>query len=340
MRLVGLLVFCLVTDNVEGFFGLGRFVNSGRKSMKRLVGMVDQEAKAYRRIFEQDVIPELKQTMTQVRTSINDVVVIADRIEHRLEETLQKVDELIGQIGFKINKMADLIIILFMAFLFVVIGSLCDNKQFILLYYSFQFIRGVCVITAMTLLVRLDFELVLRVDMNTASTIRYCLISPVVFVLVCAGLSIAYKALRQGGFAVGFILQGPRLIIYCTVDGPWRWTYGAYKYGQESKSKTGLLLSIFLPWLSLLICFGVFCLFAGDIDDEKSEQNAMLLGIITAYVFFLTFANHLRMFHLRPEPQTHMRNIQNQKYHKIQPNALPPAQGSTRPTTEHTRLRR
>ncbi|XP_069106598.1 uncharacterized protein [Argopecten irradians] len=309
MRLFVVLVLCLLTNSAEGFLGIGRFFSAGKKSMKRVANVVEEESRAYRRILEQDVVPEVISTLRNVTDSATEIVKIADKLEQRIEASLEKLDDLIVKTGYRIDNLSDLIIIFCTCFLFVVIGLLCDKMQVTLYYFAFQFMRVVCVVTVMMLMVRLICELVLRVHLSTAATIKYGLIAPTLSVLVWAGFYLVY----QTRFVLGYCLWGPRLILYCTIDGPCRWTYGAYKYGPESNSKKGFLLSIFLPWLTPLVCFAVFHLLAGNVgDDDESEVAAMKAGFLLSYIFFVTCANHLRMFYLRPEPQQHLRNIHTQ----------------------------
>ncbi|XP_033760925.1 uncharacterized protein LOC117342777 [Pecten maximus] len=323
MRLLSVIVVCLLTNSVEGFLGIGRFFGSARRSAEKVANVIEQELSEYRRILQQDVVPEARETLEVVRTSVTEIVKIAGSLEKRIEETLQNVD-LIERTRYRMDNLADVIIIASMVFLYVVIGLICDNIHSIILYVSFQFIRVVCVIIAIMLSLRLMHELVLREHMSTASA-TYCTVGAVLLVFVCVGLHLVYQVLPPLGFAVRFILLGLSFMIYCTIDGPCRWTYGAYQYGCESKSKTGLVLSISLPWLTPLAWMGVFHLLAGDVGDECSEQTAFLHGLLVAYVVFQACANYLRIFHLRPEPQLHARNIYNQNNFKGQKKSPVPA---------------
>ncbi|XP_053389750.1 uncharacterized protein LOC128552727 [Mercenaria mercenaria] len=303
MRLLVLTVLLVLPGQTHGgLFGIRGLFRSGRKSIEILTGVVQQQISAIRGILETKVIPDVQESLKVVRESAYEFVNITKRMEQRIEESLDKLDDL----AKTVNHVLDIVIVISCIALFAVCSKLNSSSRDEHLKYGYlTILMMISLITAIGVILRVFCVSVLQIDMSPSATI-VCVIFLTTTVVAWEVLRLVYYLLCSVGVVVYFFILGPRLILYITVDGPIRWVWRAYKYADEMKSKKAFYFAVALHWTMLLISLMVYYLFM--YIDESNDQAAFA-SVLASYIFFYAVAVYLYKYHQRPEPQERLRAL-------------------------------
>lgn len=309
MRIYTVFILLVLFGQAHGLFGIGSFFRSARTSVERISGVVEEQGRALRAVVEQKIVPDFQQTMKELRLSAAEIVNMTKRLEERLEQSLDRLDEIVKSIGQNVNHVVDIVIVLACIAVFCVCSHINSSSRDEHVKYEFlTLLMFISLITATGVILRVFYVSVLKLELlTTAATLKYCVIYPVGIVVLWKILRLVYYALCQLGTVVYFFILGPRLILFITIDGPMLWVWRAYKYAPEMKSRKAMFVTVSLPWLMTVVILLVYNLIV-TLDSDK-DQFAFVTSMLAGYLYFYCSSIYVYLYLQRPPPQERLRAL-------------------------------